>query len=105
MNSRSSPSYVRARSAAERPEKSADSKQISLVPSAKVRSSSGMSVFPVGIPIATIDAFEKNSDDNFYNISVTFLNDLKSLNNVLIIENLMQKEQLELEGLESKFVQ
>lgn len=62
-------------------------------------------VFPVGIPIATIDAFEKNSDDNFYKISVTFLNDLKSLNNVLIIENLMQKEQLELEGLESKFVQ
>lgn len=62
-------------------------------------------VFPGGIPIATVDTFEKNSEDNFYNINVKLLTDLKCVSNVFVIENLMQDEQLNLESLEYKFVQ
>jgi rod shape-determining protein MreC len=62
-------------------------------------------VFPPEIPIATIETFEKNSEDNFYNITVKFLTDLKCVSNVFIIENLMQEEQKKLEELEPKFVQ
>jgi rod shape-determining protein MreC len=62
-------------------------------------------VFPGGIPIATVDTFEKNSEDNFYNINVKLLTDLKCVSNVFVIENLMQDEQLNLESREYKFVQ
>lgn len=62
-------------------------------------------VFPPEIPVATIESFEKNSEDNFYNIKVNLLTDLKCVSNVFIIENLMQDEQKELEGLETKFAQ
>ncbi len=62
-------------------------------------------VFPGGIPIATVDTFEKNSEDNFYNINVKLLTDLKCVSYVFVIENLMQDEQLNLESREYKFVQ
>ncbi|MCR4561123.1 MAG: rod shape-determining protein MreC [Bacteroidales bacterium] len=62
-------------------------------------------VFPGGIPIATVDTFEKNNEDNFYNINVKLLTDLKCVSNVFVIENLMQDEQLNLESREYKFVQ
>lgn len=63
------------------------------------------SIFPPEIPIATIESFEKNSEDNFYKINVKLLTDLKCLSNVFIIQNMMQDEQLELEDEEKKFVQ
>lgn len=62
-------------------------------------------IFPPDLPVGTIEDFEKNSDDNFYTIKVKLLTDLKRISNVMIIENVMQKEQLELEAQESKFVQ
>lgn len=62
-------------------------------------------IFPPGIPVAVIDSFERNSDDNFYSIKVKFTTDLKCLSNVFVIENLMQEEQYQLEEQESKFVQ
>ncbi|MCQ2252564.1 MAG: rod shape-determining protein MreC [Bacteroidales bacterium] len=62
-------------------------------------------IFPPGLPVGTIDDFEKNSDDNFYTIKVKLLTDLKRISDVMIIENVMQKEQLQLEEQESKFVQ
>ena len=62
-------------------------------------------IFPSGIPVAVIDSFERNSDDNFYSIKVKFTTDLKCLSNVFVIENLMQEEQYQLEEQESKFVQ
>lgn len=63
------------------------------------------SIFPPEIPIATIESFEKNSEDNFYKINVRLLTDLKCLSNVFVIENLMQDEQLQLESLESKITE
>ena len=62
-------------------------------------------IFPPGLPVATIDEFHRNSDDNFYSIKVKFLTDLKSLSNVFVIENLYQDERKELEAEETKFVQ
>jgi rod shape-determining protein MreC len=70
-----------------------------------VETSGYSAIFPPGLPVATIETFEKNSDDNFYTIKVKLLTDLKHISNVFVIENLMQEEQLELETQESKFVQ
>lgn len=62
-------------------------------------------IFPPGLPVATIEGYERNSEDNFYSIKVKLLSDLKRVSNVMIIDNLMQEEQHELEALESNFVQ
>jgi rod shape-determining protein MreC len=62
-------------------------------------------IFPPGIPVATIEDFARNSDDNFYSIKVKLLTDFKSLSNVFVIENLNQQERKELEAEESKFEQ
>jgi len=62
-------------------------------------------IFPPGIPVAVIEDFEKNSEDNFYSINVRLLTDLKRVQNVMVIENSMQAERRELESQESKFFQ
>ncbi|MCQ2250634.1 MAG: rod shape-determining protein MreC [Bacteroidales bacterium] len=62
-------------------------------------------IFPAGIPVAVIEDFEKNSEDNFYSINVKLLTDLKRVSNVMIIDNTMQQERRELEAQESNFVQ
>lgn len=62
-------------------------------------------IYPPGIPVAVIEDFEKNSEDNFYTIDVKLLADLKRISNVMIIENTMQDERRALEAKESKFVQ
>ncbi|MBO4771065.1 MAG: rod shape-determining protein MreC [Bacteroidales bacterium] len=62
-------------------------------------------IFPPGIPIATIEDFARNSDDNFYSIKVKLLTDFKCLTNVFVIENINQQERKELEAEESKFEQ
>lgn len=54
-------------------------------------------IFPKGVLIGSIADFKKNSKDNFYTIKVKLSVDFKKLNNVIIIENLHQKEQLQLE--------
>ncbi len=62
-------------------------------------------IFPPDLPVAVIEDYERNSEDNFYSIKVKLLTDLKRVSNVMIIDNLMQQEQRDLEALESKFVQ
>lgn len=62
-------------------------------------------IFPPGLPIATIEEFQRNSDDNFYNIKVKLLTDLKSLSSVFVIDNIYQQERKELEAEENKFEQ
>ncbi len=62
-------------------------------------------IFPQGIPVATIEDFARNSDDNFYSIKVKLLTDFKCLTNVFIIENINQEERKTLEAEESKFEQ
>ena len=62
-------------------------------------------IFTPGIPVATIEDFARNSDDNFYSIKVKLLTDFKCLSNVFVIENINQKERTDLEAEESKFEQ
>jgi len=62
-------------------------------------------IFPPGLPVATIEEFARNSDDNFYSIKVKFLTDFKCLSNVFVIDNIYQQERKELEAEETKFVQ
>jgi len=60
--------------------------------------SSGYSaIFPEGVMIGTIEEFYKNSEDNFYTITVLLSVDFKSVTNVYLIKNLLRDEQLKLE--------
>lgn len=61
-------------------------------------------IFPEGILVGRVKAFEKNSDNNFYKIIVDISTDFKCLSNVLIIDNIQQKEQRLLEAEESKII-
>lgn len=54
------------------------------------------SIFPEGIKIGTIDDFDLK-DGNFYTIKVKLSNNFRNLNYVSLIDNLMKKEQMELE--------
>ena len=60
-------------------------------------------IFPPGIPVAVIEDFEKNSEDNFYSINVKLLTDLKRVSNVMIIENITHDERKQLEAQEANF--
>ncbi|MCQ2974064.1 MAG: rod shape-determining protein MreC [Bacteroidales bacterium] len=62
-------------------------------------------IFPPNLPVAIIEDFHKNGDDNFYSIKVKYITDMKCLSKVFVIDNLFQQEQIELESQESKFVQ
>jgi len=53
-------------------------------------------IFPEGIKIGVIDDFDLK-EGNFYNIKIKLTNDFRSLNYVTLIDNLMKKEQIELE--------
>lgn len=54
-------------------------------------------VFPSGIIVGTVDAFEKQHDDNFYSLDVKLATDFQTLNNVRIIKNFYQAEQKSVE--------
>jgi len=56
-------------------------------------------IFPPELIIGTVDNFEKNSDNNFYTITINLATNFKNLNSVVIIENLMKPE---IDSLESK---
>ncbi len=54
-------------------------------------------VFPAGIIVGTVNAFEKQHDDNFYSLDVELATDFLSLNRVRIIRNYYQTEQKSVE--------
>jgi len=59
------------------------------------------SVFPEGIMIGTIDSFDQDEGENYYNIEVKLSTDFKSLSYVEVIENLNSQEIKELESLDT----
>lgn len=61
-------------------------------------SSGFSSIFPPDIPIATILSYEKVEGENFYNIKVRFMNDMKSISYAYIVKNLHRDEITELEN-------
>jgi len=57
-------------------------------------------IFPEGIVIGTISEYNKNTNDNFYDIKVKLETDFRTLNIVYVIGNIFREEQLKLENSE-----
>lgn len=57
------------------------------------------SIFPEGIMIGTVQAFDKPPGENYYNISVKLTTNFKALSYVEIIENVNREEIKELENV------
>ena len=56
-------------------------------------------IYPEGVNMGTISAFEKNNDDGFYTISVTLFEDFNNLRYVYIVHSIQSAEQLQLEEI------
>ncbi len=56
------------------------------------------SIFPENIPIGTIKKYDLDVSKSFYNIDVELFNDMASIKNVYLIENLNREEIKELEA-------
>lgn len=56
------------------------------------------SIFPENIPIGTIKKYDLDVSKSFYNIDVELFNDMASIKNVYLIENLSREEIKELEA-------
>lgn len=54
-------------------------------------------IFPPGIIVGTIHAFQKERDDNFFSLDVELSTDFASLSNVRVLRNYRQEEQRTLE--------
>lgn len=54
-------------------------------------------IFPENIKVGTVDTSERKSGENFFTVKVKLLTDFKKLTHVYIVENLLRKEQEELE--------
>ncbi len=54
-------------------------------------------IFPKGIPVGKVTDYEVQKGDNFYTVYVKLYADLRNLNTVYAIKNLMQEEQIKLE--------
>jgi rod shape-determining protein MreC len=56
------------------------------------------SVYPDGIPIGTIESSELKPGENFFTIHIRFFTSYQNLSYVYIVNNLLKKEQKELES-------
>lgn len=62
-----------------------------------IETSGYSATFPEGIVLGTILGFEKPDGENFYDISIKFINDFKHLTHVYVVKNNYQLEQQSLE--------
>ncbi|MCF8259102.1 MAG: rod shape-determining protein MreC, partial [Flavobacteriales bacterium] len=62
-----------------------------------VETSGLSSMFPEGIAIGKVVGFGQNTGENFHNITVELNTDPRTLHKVYVVNNMMGKEQLELE--------
>jgi rod shape-determining protein MreC len=56
------------------------------------------SIFPEGIMVGVVKSWELKPGDNFYKINVKLSTNFANLSHVYIVDNLMKREQLELEN-------
>jgi rod shape-determining protein MreC len=63
----------------------------------RILTTSYSAIFPEGITIGTIAAFEVKPGDNFYTISVYLSTNFQNISSVYIVNNLMKGEQKKLE--------
>jgi len=60
------------------------------------------SIFPKGIPIGTIETFNLDNAENYYEINIKLFNDMSSIKHVYVIENRDSQALKELENLENE---
>ena len=70
---------------------------ISIVIGDTITTNSHSVIFPEGVPIGTIKNIRKNTDDGFFDVSVSLFEDFNQLNYVYIIHSDEATEQLKLE--------
>jgi len=63
-----------------------------------IETSGYSATFPEGILLGTIKNFEKPEGENFYDITISFINDFKHLTHVYVVKNNYQLEQQSLES-------
>lgn len=73
-------------------------KHVNLMLGDTIVSSGFSSIFPTGINLATITNIEKPQGNNFYDITVKFINDFKKLEKVYVVKNILREEQNQLEA-------
>ena len=62
-------------------------------------------IFPEGIPIGTIEKFNLNSDDSYYDVSLDLSTDFASLSYVYVVKNLLKDEQQALIQKQNSIIQ
>ncbi len=62
-------------------------------------SSGFSSIFPANIPIGVISKFTKNGSTNFFDIDLRLITDMKSIENVYVVNNKNMREQILLEKI------
>ena len=62
-----------------------------------IQTSGFSAMFPAGINIGKVKAFDVKDGDNFYSIDVDLLTDMNNVSVVYVVDNLMRMEQVELE--------
>ncbi len=64
-----------------------------------VVSSGFSSIFPANVPIGVVSKFNKDESTNFFDIDIKLTTDMKSLDNVYVVNNKNMREQILLEKL------
>ncbi|MFN4882533.1 MAG: rod shape-determining protein MreC [Bacteroidota bacterium] len=72
-------------------------KQIVIKKGDKVTTSGGSIFFPENIVIGTVSSFTKETEDNFYDITIRLNTDFSTLQTVYVVNYLLQDEQQQLE--------
>ncbi len=72
---------------------------LSLTPGDTIVSSGFSSIFPANIPIGVISKLRKNESTNFFDIDIRLTTDMKSVENVYVVNNKNMREQILLDKI------
>lgn len=67
-----------------------------------VVTSSYSATFPEGVPVGTVESYERKQGEYFYTVQVRLIADLKKLNYVYVVHNILKSEQDSLENVSQK---
>jgi len=71
-------------------------------PGDTVITSSFSKTYPEGVPVGTVESFERKQGDYFYTVQVRLTADMKKLNYVYAVDNILKQEQDSLENITQK---
>jgi rod shape-determining protein MreC len=67
-----------------------------------VITSSYSATFPEGIPVGTVESYERKQGEYFYTVQVRLIADMKKVNYVYVVHNILKEEQDSLEKVSQK---